>query len=502
MSRRRPRARQRARRSAGGSGDTRALGSESLLRTALFCALGLLLLTPFVLSPGTVYPFMVGKALWSRSLIEIAFALWAVLALTHRGYRPPRSWLLLLLGAGLAVSLLSAWCGVSPQRSLWSSYERMQGVLDQAHWAALALVLVWVLRTPREWRVLLAGSAAAGAAMACLVIARALDIDVPFFSEAPEPHLPRLGGPAGNPTFLAVYMLANLVLAAGFAARALTPEPGVGVDARRRLAATGWASVVALDLAALALTGSVGGSRRPLRGGRVRRPRIRVARARAPPARRDRAARGARGRRRAARRALLRCPTHADGLDVGSPRPSGPTSPGRCAAWAGSIFSARACRADSRSGGQDSRASPSARCSAGVPENFGAVFGRFADGYAATAEPHDNAHGKAVEVAATSGLAGLAVWLAVCGLALAVPIRAVRAMAPPERTLTVFAAAAIAGHLVQIQFLFDVAVGNLVGTILIAFAARLETSALPLGLVAAAAGGAPRGTLPVASRAP
>ncbi len=57
---------------------------------------------------GTVFPFIVGKALWSRALIEIAFA-------------PPRSWLLVLPGAGLGVSLLAAWLGVSPQRSLWSN---------------------------------------------------------------------------------------------------------------------------------------------------------------------------------------------------------------------------------------------------------------------------------------------------------------------------------------------------------------------------------------------
>ena len=105
---------------------------ESGLRLALFGVFGLLLVTPFVISTGTVYPFVVGKALWSRALIEIAFALWAVLALTRPGYGPPRSWELVLLGVGLGVSLLSAWSGVS--------VERMQGVVDQAHWCVLGLV--------------------------------------------------------------------------------------------------------------------------------------------------------------------------------------------------------------------------------------------------------------------------------------------------------------------------------------------------------------------------
>lgn len=116
-------------------------GPSRALRAALFIALGLLLLTPFVVYLGTVFPYVVPKALWSRALIEIAFALWALLALREPGYRPPRSWLLVLAAAGLAVAALSAAFGVSPEHSLWTGYERMQGVVDRVHWVALAFVL-------------------------------------------------------------------------------------------------------------------------------------------------------------------------------------------------------------------------------------------------------------------------------------------------------------------------------------------------------------------------
>ena len=153
------------------------------MRAALFGALGLLLLTPFVIFPDTVSPFSVGKALWSRSLIGIAFALWAVLALARPHYRPPRSWILLLLAGGLGISLLAAATGASPQRSLWSTYSRMQGVVDQAHWVALAVVLASLLRHGREWRALLGANLAAGAALACLAIARAADVDMSFFGD-------------------------------------------------------------------------------------------------------------------------------------------------------------------------------------------------------------------------------------------------------------------------------------------------------------------------------
>ena len=109
-----------------------------------------------------------------------------LLALLHPGYRPPRSWLLVLLVAGYGATVLSAAFGVHPGHSLWSDYERMQGVVDQAHWVVLAVVLASVLHTPRGWRAVLQANLAAGAAMACIVIARALDIGVPYFGALPE----------------------------------------------------------------------------------------------------------------------------------------------------------------------------------------------------------------------------------------------------------------------------------------------------------------------------
>ena len=107
---------------------------ERLLLPPIRGALALVLLTPLVWAPWTLYPIPVGKAVWARVLIAVAFALWAVLALARPQWRPPRSALLVLLGAGLAVAVVSAVFGVSPQHSFWSTYTRMQGIVNAAHW--------------------------------------------------------------------------------------------------------------------------------------------------------------------------------------------------------------------------------------------------------------------------------------------------------------------------------------------------------------------------------
>ena len=139
---------------------------ERLLLPPIRAGIALVLLTPLVTAPWTLYPFSVGKALWARVLIAVLFALWAALALMRPRWRPPPSALLWLLAAGLAASVLSAVFGVGPQTSFWSTYTRMQGIVNAAHWAAFALVVASVARTPADWTRLLNANLAVGLAVA------------------------------------------------------------------------------------------------------------------------------------------------------------------------------------------------------------------------------------------------------------------------------------------------------------------------------------------------
>jgi len=91
----------------------RRLDPERLLLAAIRAGIALVLLTPLVTAPWTLYPFSVGKALWARTLIAAVFALWTVLALARPRWRPPRSILLALLAAGLVLGVLSAWFGIA-----------------------------------------------------------------------------------------------------------------------------------------------------------------------------------------------------------------------------------------------------------------------------------------------------------------------------------------------------------------------------------------------------
>ena len=458
----------------GGAGSGERL--ERTLRLALFCALGLLLLTPLVVTPSTVAPYTCGKALWARSLIEIAFALWAVLAVLRPGYRAPPSWMLLLMAAGLGVAVLAALSGASPQRSFWSTTNRMGGVVDQAHWFALALVLTATLRHPREWRALLGAHLAVGAAVACLTIADAGGLEIPLFTRSAEFRASRFGGSVGIPTVLSIYMLANLVLAAGFAIRAWLASAGAESSTLRRARTAGWTVVAALHLAAFVLAGSAGGFAGLCAAIGFASFGFAVV---------------ARGRRRLA--ALVLPVVLAVGFAVLGARFFEPERGsiaaidtlrqlpgGRGLAWMLSTH----FRSPSMQGRLSVwRAGLEGFAERPVlgwgPENFLAAYGRHATGYAAAAEAHDYAHNKPIEVAATTGAAGLAFWVALWGLALTVPLLAARATAPPEKILAVFASAALAGHVTQLMLLFDSPASLLISTLLLAFAARLEAAAIP-----------------------
>lgn len=77
------------------------------------------------------------------------------MAIRSPQFRIPKSWLIVVLAIYLVVSLLASVMGVSIQRSLWSTYERMQGWVDLAHWMAFVLVVGSVFKTWAQWRSLL-----------------------------------------------------------------------------------------------------------------------------------------------------------------------------------------------------------------------------------------------------------------------------------------------------------------------------------------------------------
>ena len=217
------------------SGELVILDIEKIILFTIRAGALLLLLMPLIVSQQSFFPFIVGKALYSRAVIEVIFGLWLVLAYRYPSYRLPRSWLLLAFGIWLGISLLAALAGVSIQRSLWSTYERMQGVVDLAHWFAFALVVTSVFRSWLDWRVLLNFNLAVGLVMALMGLDQNFELGILPFYDFLE-RTPRIDITLGNPTYVGAYMLVNVLIGLGLLCQSYvaTPEQKVSPAADRR----------------------------------------------------------------------------------------------------------------------------------------------------------------------------------------------------------------------------------------------------------------------------
>ena len=473
---------------------------EALLAAAVQGGILLLLLTPLVLTPSTYFPFVVGKAVYARSVIEIVVGLWVVLALLAPAYRPRRSLVLVLLGAGIAAALASAFMGASPQRSLWSSYERMQGVVETAHWAALALAAACTLQAARQWRVLFNCSLAVGAAVAVIAICQGLGVTgLPFYGTYIAVGGNRAGGTLGNPIYLSAYLLINAVLACGLLARSFARDPApadAAADGRRQgraarraagrrrtptpderkrqrravLWRTFWLAALAVHLWAVEMAGSLG----PILGaaggvGALALACLALAR-----------------RRRT--RLLGMGLVCALALVLALPVVLQATGTKSIARSVDSQVLRRLLRLDFDNMTVRTRLAAWQAGFAGFadrplfgwgPENFLVVFGRHGEEFPKRMQPHDAAHSAFVEELATKGAVGAGIYLALWAAAVVVLLRAAGVARGRERMLVLTVGTALMTYLASTQSLFATTVGSMQFALLIAFVAGLEMRTRP-----------------------
>ena len=212
---------------------------EARLITAIRIVLALVMVAPLIVMtdplPHALFPYVVGKALWSRTLIEIAFGLWIILVLRDSSYRFPKSWTLAVLGIYVAIALLATIFSLSPTRSMWSTFERMQGWVDLAHWFTFVVVLVSTHRSWAHWRTLLNFNLGVSIVIGLLGLTQFFDIRVFDYLQYKD----RLDITLGNPTYVGGYMLVSFFIAAAFLAesyldRSAAETKGRAVDRRRR----------------------------------------------------------------------------------------------------------------------------------------------------------------------------------------------------------------------------------------------------------------------------
>lgn len=162
---------------------------------------------PLYIATNLFFPFIVGKAVVFRVVVELAFVLWLALVIFYKEYRPQKNVLLWCIAAFVLITLLATVFGVNPLRSFWSNFERMEGFVTYMHLFAYFLVLGNVFKK-KDWFILFNLFVLVGWLSNIYALLQASGIIA-----SPQGGF-RVDGTIGNPAYLAAYLIFIL----GFAA--------------------------------------------------------------------------------------------------------------------------------------------------------------------------------------------------------------------------------------------------------------------------------------------
>src|SRR3989338_4391129 len=128
-------------------GDKTKSAVSSIVKYGLF----IVPILPLVVTRSLFFPFVTGRNFIFRILVEILFVLWVWLMLTDPKYRPGASPVFYSLIAFIGVLFLATILGLSPYKSFWSSFERMEGFWQYWHYFLYFIILAGTLKGKKDW---------------------------------------------------------------------------------------------------------------------------------------------------------------------------------------------------------------------------------------------------------------------------------------------------------------------------------------------------------------
>ena len=156
---------------------------------------------PLIISFSFFFPFITGKNFAFRILAELLFGGWLVLILYNRAYRPKFSWLLASVAAFVGIIALADIFGENPAKSIWSNFERMEGLVTLIHLFLYFLIAGTVLNSEKLWTWFLNTSVGVSGVLGVYGL-----FQLAGFITINQGGV-RLDATFGNATYLAIYML-------------------------------------------------------------------------------------------------------------------------------------------------------------------------------------------------------------------------------------------------------------------------------------------------------
>ncbi|MCW9054555.1 MAG: O-antigen ligase family protein [Candidatus Pacebacteria bacterium] len=181
---------------------------ENILRKVVLAGIFLIPFIPFIVSSSLFFPFITGKNFAFRIIVEIIFGGWLGLMLYNPAYRPRFSWLLAAIASFVGIIALADIFGENPLKSIWSNFERMEGLVTLVHLFMYFLVVGTVLNTEKLWTRFLNTSVAVSGLLGIYGL-----FQLWGFITINQGGV-RLDATFGNATYLAIYMLFHVFITA------------------------------------------------------------------------------------------------------------------------------------------------------------------------------------------------------------------------------------------------------------------------------------------------
>ncbi len=130
-------------------------GMTTIIRRALPYLIAATFITPLIILNNYIFPFIVPKIVFFRSLVLIIAGCYGVMLISNfKKYRPRFSFLTISILLFWLSFAISTFTGVDWYHSFWDNHERMLGLFTITHYVLLYMIAASVIESDREWNII------------------------------------------------------------------------------------------------------------------------------------------------------------------------------------------------------------------------------------------------------------------------------------------------------------------------------------------------------------
>ena len=171
-------------------------------------------LSVIIVYQGTLFPFIVGKYVFFRTVIDLALIFfiwaWATDGIQSANWRTEfriknffKQPLVMAVSIFVFIYILAGFFGYNPSVSFWSNFERGEGGLQMFHFFIFFFLMALLFKTEEDWRKMFVFSSIA----ALIVIIYGVLGSMGFSNFIGNSLCLRFSGTLGNPAYVGTYMI-------------------------------------------------------------------------------------------------------------------------------------------------------------------------------------------------------------------------------------------------------------------------------------------------------